>query len=288
MNKRLILLALLTFAFSATLLAQAPQEKFATVFGAKIRYLEAGDPAKPTVILLHGLGGNADTSWAFNIGALSASYHVIAPDQIGFGKSDKPMINYRVSTYVDFLDKFLTDLKIAKVSLVGNSMGGWISVLYASKYPAKVEKLVLADAAGYAPPKDFDYKILQKLNPSTRDGMRELTKLVFYNQALFGSDAAIDQFLTARIAATDGYTLQTLVRTIELGEDYFDTRIKTIKQPTLIIWGKQDGLVLLAEGERLKKDIAGSEMIVFDQCGHVPQAEKAQDFNAAVLKFLAK
>jgi hypothetical protein len=89
-------------------------------------------------------------------------------------------------------------------------------------------------------------------------------------------------------AANDGNTIQTLLKTIELGEDYIDAQVKTIKTPTLIIWGKQDGLILLAEGERLKKDIAGSEMIVFDECGHVPQAEKAQEFNAAVLKFLAK
>lgn len=288
MIKRFILLALITFSFSTGISAQAPQEKFATVFGAKMRYLEAGDPAKPTVVLLHGLGGNGDTSWAFNVGALAASYHVIAPDQIGFGKSDKPIINYRVSSYVDFLEKFLTGLKLPKVSLVGNSMGGWISVLFTAKYPAKVEKLVLVDAAGYTPPKGFDYKTLQKLNPSTRDGMRELTKLVFYNSALFSSDAAVDQFMAGRIAAGDGYALQTLIRTIELGDDYYDNQVKTIKQPTLIIWGKQDGLVLLADGERLKREITGSELIVFDQCGHVPQAEKAKEFNEAVLKFLAK
>jgi pimeloyl-ACP methyl ester carboxylesterase len=288
MNKRPILIALLIFVFSACLFAQAPQEKFATVFGAKIRYLEAGDPAKPVVVLLHGLGGTGDASWAFNISALSASYRVIAPDQVGFGKSDKPLINYRVGTYVDFLDKFLTELKIPKASLVGNSMGGWISVLYAAKYPARVEKLVLADAAGYAPPKDFDYKTLQKLNPSTREGTREMVKLIYYNHALFTPDAFIDQFMAVRITLGDGNTIQTLLRTIELGDDYIDTQVKTIRAPTLIIWGKQDGLVLLAEGERLKKDIPGSEMLVFDQCGHVPQAEKAQEFNAAVLKFLSK
>ena len=91
----------------------APQEKSVTVFGAKIRYLEAGDAAKPTVILLHGLGGSAE-NWQFNIPALAANYHVIAPDQIGFGKSDKPLLKYRVGTYVDFLDKFMAELKIEK------------------------------------------------------------------------------------------------------------------------------------------------------------------------------
>lgn len=288
MNKRLIFIAFLIFVFSAGALAQAPQEKFVTLFGAKVRYLEAGDASKPTVILLHGLGGNADLGWGFNIGAILAKYHVLAPDQIGFGKSDKPIMNYRVGTYVDFLDKFMTELKIEKASLVGNSMGGWIAALYAAKYPARVDKLVLVDAAGYAPAKGFDYRLLQGLAPSTREGVRSMVKLILYNSDMFLSDAAVDSFIAARIAANDSFTVMALLKTIELGEDYFDTQVKTIKQPTLIVWGKQDGLTPVSEGERLKKDIAGSELVVFDKCGHIPQAEKAPEFNAAVMTFLEK
>lgn len=288
MNKRLINIVFLIMVFAAGAAAQAPQEKFATVFGTKIRYLEAGDPTKPNVILLHGLGGNADFSWGFNMGALAAKYHVIAPDQIGFGKSDRPVMNYRVGTYVDFLDKFMSELKINKTSLVGNSMGGWIAALYAAKYPARVDKLVLVDAAGYAPAKGFDYRVLQGLAPSTRDGVRSMVKLILYDSGPFLSDMAVDAFITARIAANDTSTVLALLKTIELGEDYFDTPVKTIKQPTLIIWGKQDGLTPVSEGERLKNDIAGSELIVFDKCGHVPQAEKAPEFNGAVMTFLEK
>ena len=75
-------------------------DKWATVFGAKIHYLEAG--SGPVVILLHGLGGSV-SNWAPTIAPLAQKYRVIAPDQIGFGKSDKPMLNYRVGTLVDFL-----------------------------------------------------------------------------------------------------------------------------------------------------------------------------------------
>jgi pimeloyl-ACP methyl ester carboxylesterase len=284
--KKQILAILFVLLFSVAAFGQvAQQEKTATVFAAKIRYVEAGDSTKPVIVLLHGLGGSADSAWALNIQSLAAKYRVIALDQIGFGKSDKPMINYRVGTYVDYLDKFLSELKIEKATLVGNSMGGWISVLYAAKYPAKVEKIVLVDAAGYAPPKDFDYKVLQGLNPSTREGTQAMIKRIFYNPA-FQSDAAVDNFITLRSQAGDGYTIQALINSIARGEDYFDAQVKIIKQPTLIVWGKQDGLVPVSEGARLNKDIAGSQMIVFDQAGHVPQFEKASDFNAAVLRFL--
>lgn len=269
-----------------SLAAQAQQEKTVSVFGAKINYVEAGDPAKPTVVLLHGLGGQS-ANWAFNITALAANYHVIAPDQIGFGKSDRLMIKYRVATYVDFLDKFMSELKIEKASLVGNSLGGWIAALTAIKYPNRVEKLVLADAAGLKPP-DVDLAQIYALNYSTRDEVRQLVKLVFYNQALFGSDMFIEQSMNVRVTANDGYTINSLIESIKRNEDFLNGRLGEIKKPTLIVWGKQDGLLKLSDGEQFKREIAGSELLVFDECGHLPMVEKAADFNKAVLAFLAK
>jgi pimeloyl-ACP methyl ester carboxylesterase len=272
--------------FVASVLSAQSTEQTVSVFGAKINYVEAGDAAKPTVILLHGLGGQS-ANWAFNIPALAANYHVIAPDQIGFGKSDRLTIQYRVGTYVDFLDKFMSELKIEKASLVGNSLGGWVAALTAIKYPNRVEKVVLADAAGLKPP-DIDLAQIYSLNYSTRDEVRQLVKLVFFNQAIFGSEMFIEQSLTLRIAANDGYTINSLIESIKRNEDFLNGRLGEIKKPTLIVWGKQDGLLKLADGEQFKREIPGSELIVFDQCGHVPMVEKAADFNKAVLAFLAK
>lgn len=278
----------LTVAPVAQATAAAAQQgaKEVSVFGQKIHYVEAG--SGPVVVLLHGLGGNS-LNWAFNMPALAQKYRVVVPDQIGFGRSDKPFINYRVGTYVDFLDKFLDELKIEKATLVGNSMGGWISALYALQRPARVERLVLVDAAGFRPPKEFDLAVLSGLNPSTREAMRQLAVLVFANKQLFASDAAIDLMMTQRISAGDGYTIQSLVESIYRGEDMLDGKLSAIKQPTLIIWGREDGLTPLArEGERFKREIPAAQLVVFDNCGHVPQVEKAADFNAAVLKFLAR
>lgn len=94
--------------------------------------------------------------------------------------------------------------------------------------------------------------------------------------------------LTQRMSASDGYTIQSLIESIARREDMLDGRLSAIKRPTLIIWGRQDGLMPLAQyGERFKREIVGSELIVLDECGHVPVAEKAAEFNAALLKFLA-
>jgi pimeloyl-ACP methyl ester carboxylesterase len=270
-----------------TALAQTPpQEKTATIFGAKIRYLEAGSATKPTVILLHGLGAQAE-SWALTIPALTPNYHVIAPDQIGFGKSDKPLLKYRVGTYTDFLDKLMGELKIEKAHLVGNSMGGWVAGLMAIKYPNRVEKIVLADAAGLAPA-NINFDQIYQLNNSTRDEIRANLKLIFFNPALQNNAALVDQFMTQRILAGDGYTITALIESIKRREDFLDNRLGEIKKPTLIIWGRQDGLLPLADGEKFNKGITNSQLTVFDNCGHVPQFEKAADFNRAVTEFLGK
>jgi pimeloyl-ACP methyl ester carboxylesterase len=264
--------------------ANAQTSKETTVFGQKIHYIEAG--SGPTVILLHGLGGSSQV-WQFNIAALAEKYHVVVPDQIGFGKSDKPLVNYRIRTYVDFLDQFCKQLGIERASLVGNSMGGWIATAFTAAFPDRVDKLVLVDAAGYAPPKDLDTRTFYGLNPTTREGMKVLVAKVFYNK-LFLTDAAIDQAIATRLAAGDGYTINSITASIIRGEDFLDDAVKTIKRPTLIIWGRQDGLVPLAEGEHFNKDIAGSKLVVFDQCGHMPNVEKPAEFNAAVIKFLSE
>lgn len=271
--------------FSITVIGQTP-EKTATVFGAKINYIEAGDPSKPKVILLHGLGGST-ANWATNIAALSASYHVIALDQVGFGKSDKPLLKYRVATYADFLDKFMAELKIESASLVGNSMGGWVAALMAIKYPNRVNKIVLADAAGIVPP-DFGVSQVYQLNNSTRDEIRANMKLIFANPALQNNEALVDQFMTARVTSNDGGTINSIIESIKRKEDFLNGRLGEIKKPTLIIWGKQDGLLPVADAYIFSKGIAGSELIIFENCGHVPQFEKSVDFNKAVLEFLSK
>ena len=277
---------LLILIVSLAGMAQAPLDKTVTVFGAKIRYLEAGDAAKPTVILLHGLGAQAE-SWQLNIAPLARQFHVVAPDQIGFGKSDKPFLKYRVGTYADFLDKFMSELKIEKAHLVGNSMGGWVAGLMAIKYPNRVVKIVLADAAGLAP-KEIDLNQIYQLNNSTRDEIRANLKLIFANPALQNNEALVDQFFAQRVTTNDGYTINALIDSIKRREDFLENRLGEIKKPTLIIWGKQDGLLPLADGEKFNKGIAGSELVVFDNCGHAPQFEKPLDFNKKIEEFLVK
>ena len=138
------LAALCFFVFSSDGWAQTPAaaEKTVEVFGQKIHYVESGSGT--TVILLHGLGGESG-NWAATTPALASKFHVYALDQIGFGQSDKPLINYRVATLVEFLNAFCKKVGIDKASVVGNSLGGWTAAAFTLAYPDKVDRLVLVN-----------------------------------------------------------------------------------------------------------------------------------------------
>jgi pimeloyl-ACP methyl ester carboxylesterase len=180
----------------------------------------------------------------------------------------------------------MKELKVERASLVGNSLGGFTATAFALAYPDKVDKLVLVDAAGYAVPKDTDPRTFNVLNPSTREGIKQVMSVVFYNKQLFANDAAVDALYTKKMQTGDGYTVQMFIESILRGEDVLDGKLDKIKQPTLIVWGREDALTPLALGERFNKDIKGSQLFVLEKCGHAPQLEKAAEFNTALMKFL--
>jgi pimeloyl-ACP methyl ester carboxylesterase len=272
----------------ATVCAQAPAsaDKQLEVFGQKIHYLETG--TGPTVILLHGLGGDV-TNWALTVPALAGQYHVYALDQIGFGKSDKPLINYHIGTMVDFLNGFYQAVGIQRATLVGNSLGGWIAAAFALAHPDKVDKLVLVDAAGYSPERIGAPKLtraqLAPLNASTLAELKQVMSLVFYNKALL-TDAFLERAFADKLKRGDGYTINQFTEMVLRGDDYLDGQTKAIKAPTLVIWGREDGLTPLALGEAYAQDIPGARQAFLEKCGHVPQLECALPFQQALLKFL--
>jgi pimeloyl-ACP methyl ester carboxylesterase len=119
--------------------------KFITINGLKLHYLDHGTPDKPPLLCVHGLTQNAH---AFDglAAHLTSSYHVMSLDVRGRGDSGwGPGTEYTLQIYVSDLAGFLGALKIERVTLIGTSMGGMISILYAGGYPERVAKLVLND-----------------------------------------------------------------------------------------------------------------------------------------------
>ena len=259
--------------------------KFVTVFGARIHYVDVG--AGPTVILLHGLADDVGV-WGSVMPALAAKHRVIALDQVGFGRSDKPSLSYRVNTLVDFLDGFLNELKIDRVSLVGNSFGGWIAAAFTLAHPERVKRLVLCDAAGYGTlAQTMDGRALSALKLASRDDIRYLGPLTFHHKRFY-ENANVDLAFRQRVAAGDSYTISQVLDSLTHGEDVLDNRLALIKQPTLVLWGREDKLIPLSFGERFHKEIAGSRLRIIDNCGHMPHVECPKEFTTAALQFLSE
>src|SRR6267154_2599769 len=247
-----------------------PQDKTIKVFGQAIHYFDVG--SGPAVVLLHGLGSRKE-DW------------LPVPDQIGFGKSDKPLLDYSIQTYVDFLNEFLRQLKVEKASLMGESLGGWIAGLYVAEigggaHLIPIEKLVLVDAAGLKQDKP-----IPDLNPSSLAAMRGMMEAVFYDTSWLSEDA-LRKIFTDKLAVHDGYTVRSILGNPALGTERLDERLASIRVPTLVTWGKQDKLLPIASGERYAAGIAGAKLVSFDKCGHVPAIEKTEEFLAAVTSFL--
>jgi len=273
-----VLAVLAPFAFPQDQPAP-PTEKVAVVFSQNIHYFEAGQG--PAVILLHGLGGGKEI-WMASFGALAAQYHVYAIDQIGFGHSDKPLLDYKIATFADFLQGFMQAQNIPKATLVGNSLGGWIALDFAVHHPGTVEKLVLVDSAGLPWTQAFP----ADLNPSSVAEMRAMLESVFYDKKILTDDVVLQAF-TNHVRSSEAYTIQ---RTMAgwAAPQFEDTKLASIHAPTLVVWGRQDVLIPLVSGEKLRDGIPGATLVLIEECGHAPEIEKPVEFNRALLEFLGK
>src|SRR5207253_989128 len=256
-------------------------DRFAMIFGAKIHYVDVG--SGPPVILLHGLADDIGV-WASVISALAAKHRVIAFDQLGFGRSDKPLLNYRVSTFVDFLDGLLNELKIKRASLIGNSFGGWVAADFALKHPDRIERLVLSDAAGYAAlAKTMDPRALNALRLASREDIRYLGPLTFRDKRFYED---VDLAFKQRVTAGDSHTVSQFLDSMIRGEDVLDGQLGAIEKPTLILWGRDDKLIPVSFAARFNKEINASQLRIIDGCGHMPHVECPEKFNDALLQFL--
>ena len=301
-------LALLLILPGIRTLAQStpamPPAQSIEVLGQHLQYYEKGQG--PNVIFLHGLGGEA-SNWAANIGPVAQKFHVYALDQIGFGHSDKPLIEYKIATFVDFLQAFMQAVKIPKATLVGNSLGGWIAVDFAIHHPEMTDKLVLVDAAGLLPKgvpgfvnekvENGPRKIISELvagstlpvdlNPSSLEGMRKVLEYLVYDKQAITDDVVRNAF-EGHLKSGDGYTIQRVLDGINSTNQFEDDRLRSIHLPTLVFWGREDRLIPLEAGRRYQKGVKGARLVMIENCGHIPHIEKPAEFNRALLEFLGE
>ena len=262
-----------------SILPPLPELRSTTFFGRRICYYDIG--SGPVLVLVHGLGGDAD-QWAFCLEALSSSHRVIALELLGFGRSDKPSISYRIAGFVEVLQRFLQALGIERASLLGHSLGGWVIAAFALEHPGAVDRLVLNDANGIdkgAVKLPFDLRL------SSHAQMRVFLESMFYNKSLV-TDELVDLCYTQHLERGDGATIASVIETFYLPDEKLDRKLGSLKAPTLLLWGEQDALTPLPMAQNFQRLISGSRLDIIPGCGHFPCLEKPAEFARRVLDFL--
>ncbi len=257
-------------------------EKYADINGLKVYYQVEGSGAN--VILVHG-NGLSHGQWRHNVDKLSRYYKVYAPDLPGFGLSDKPEAEYGLDYYVNFLKNFMDALDIPKAAVIGNSFGGAIAAVFASRFPDRVTSLVLSNATGLTPNGISKNKELTNMFLNLMMRNRKLyCRPMFY-------DSSATKLLEDTLLVTDMKEMRSAFSKncsaiIDSDAGYIRS-VMGIRAPTLIIWGKDDVLLPPSDAEKYKTLIGDSRLKIVDKCGHMPNVEKHGEFNTAVLNFLA-
>ncbi len=276
---------------------QHPADQYIEVRNIRTRYWTAGQ-GRSSVVLIHGLGGHVE-DWTDNISVLAEKRRVFALDMVGFGRTDKPPACYTTIYLMEFVHDFMAALGIRKATLIGESLGGAVALRFASEFPDQVEKLILADAVGFGRELGFSLRVscLPLLGElATQPGrLRSAFALQqdFENPVLADDDHIQLDFEISRLPGAQSALLTTLrafanfwgVRP-DLYLPVLD-RLADIKAPTLIIWGAQDRLLPVAQGRHAAQILPHARLQVFDPCGHIPNMECPEDFNEAVVNFLA-
>jgi pimeloyl-ACP methyl ester carboxylesterase len=263
--------------------------QFTEVDGMNVHYRINGT-GQP-LVLVHGTGASLHT-WERWTDILEKDFQVISVDMPAFGLTGpSPTRDYSLENYAKFLDAFLTKIGVDTFHLAGNSLGGAISWKYASMFPDKVKKMVLIDASGYPFNKNLPLAFRMAKNPILGKVLLKITpkplfwksiREVYYNDDLI-TEELIERYYELYLREGNRQAFIDRVRNIEYNDA---SPIKTIKNPTLIMWGADDEWIPVGLAEQFKKDLINSQLIIYKETGHVPMEEIPEVTAEDARKFL--
>jgi pimeloyl-ACP methyl ester carboxylesterase len=265
------------------------------VLGRRVNVVDTGGD-KPPLLFIHGLGGRWQ-NWLLNIPAFMGSHRVIAPDLPGFGRSEMPNGRMSIQGFARVMDALCAELGVDRPVVVGNSMGGFTGAELALAFPTRVSRLVLVSAAGLSVEHLKRQPILaagrlvavgaargsvKSLPVVSRPRLRRaaLQLVVRYPERL---SVPLATELVAG-AGTDGFVggLDAV-----LGYKFRD-RLPEIDVPVLIVWGRNDILIPVADADEYERLIgSNAHAVVFEDTGHLSMLERPKRFNKLLADFIA-
>jgi pimeloyl-ACP methyl ester carboxylesterase len=244
----------------------------------RIHYLVGGQ-GKP-LVLVHGLGGRAQ-DWALLIPPLMRHGHrVYALDLLGFGRSQRPDVDYSIELQSNILNQFVDSQRLARFNLAGWSMGGWVSLKFALAHPERVRRLIVLDSAGVDFKPAFDPALF---HPSTLAQARQFLSWLTPHASRIPDFMMRDLIREAR---PNAWVVDRAFKSMESRVDLLDGKLGAIQSPVLIVWGKQDILIPLACADEMHREMPQSSLHLLDGCGHLAPVECRDRIVPEVLRFL--
>ena len=264
------------------------EEKKIEVGEHEIVYLEGGQG--PTLLLLHGFGAYKDT-WTRFAKEVVKDFHVVIPDLPGHGLSTRMMSeSYDIESQRERLKGFHAALELDVVHLVGNSMGGQLAVAYAITHPRDVGTMTLFTAGGVHEPQPSKWR-------------QEAAKgnNILVPSTVEAYDALLDELFVERPYVPGPvmtYFAEQTVKHAEFTKKIWadllshpfllDDKLAEVRTPTLIVWGDTDLIIDPSAAQVLADGIAGSELVMLKDCGHVPMLERPEESGEVFKTFIAQ
>jgi pimeloyl-ACP methyl ester carboxylesterase len=273
-----------------------PPSDFIDVNGQLVHLRDVGPRDDPEpLVLLHGTSASLHT-WEGWVRAIGPQRRIITFDLPGFGLTGPALSgDYRGDAYARFVLALLDQLKVRRFAIGGNSLGGEVAWRTATLAPERVTRLILVDAAGplfdsESVPIGFMVARVPLLN-RVFDGVLPRPMVVASLRNVYGDPSRVNDELVERyyqLTLREGNRRALVQRLQQYRRGQDAERIGTLKLPTLILWGGRDRLVPPSVGKQFHEAIAGSELVVFDDLGHVPHEEDPVRTVAPVKAFLQR
>ena len=251
---------------------------FVELNGCRV-HLRRGGAGKP-LLFLHGASG-APVILPF-MEKLAERFDVLVPEHPGYGRSDEPAWLENIHDMAYFYLDFLRQLNLSEIVLIGNSMGGWIAMEMAVRDTSRLGCLILVGPAGIAAPGVQPADIFL-MSPEI------LVKSLFFDEKM--AAARLAQPVTPEsvdIALKNSHTTARLAWEPRLHDPFLPKWLHRIDVPVKIIWGQEDRILPVGFLKEYKRLFPKAEIEIFKDCGHLPHAEKAEQFCDSVFRFACK
>lgn len=271
------------------------------VDGVRVRYRDDGDRTRTPVLLIHGIGRSLE-DWEGLYGRLAPDHRVISLDLPGFGLSERTEGRYSMESMARFVIAGLDALgEHRPLHVVGNSLGGAVALKISALEPARVRSLVLVNSAGFGKEVTIALRLLA-IRPLGRRLMKDKSRKAAYRteRALFFDKRFVTEERLDHAQQVGGNPVHDdvlLAVARHLGtfrgvrRRWRTELLRTVAaqhKPTLVVWGDEDRVLPASHLDHARTVFPHAEFHLFERCGHMPQIEREEEFDALVRDFVGR